>query len=96
MVANKGDQEKTITTDIVGLTCNAERLCNQVETPVLEEGDVIVLLDTGSYIEAMAANFNALPRPGTVLVSDNSVELIKRHETIDDLFERDIIPQRLK
>jgi len=96
MVANKGDQENTITTDIVGLTCNAERLCNQVETPVLEEGDVIVLLDTGSYIEAMAANFNALPRPGTVLVSDNSVELIKRHETIDDLFERDIIPQRLK
>ncbi|MDB4077055.1 hypothetical protein N9537_04365 [Porticoccaceae bacterium] len=96
MVANKGDHESKITTDIVGLTCNAERLCNQVKTPVLEEGDVIVLLDTGSYIEAMAANFNALPRPGTVLVSDNSVELIKRHETIDDVFERDIIPQRLK
>jgi diaminopimelate decarboxylase len=96
MVANKGDHENKITTDIVGLTCNAERLCNQVKTPVLEEGDVIVLLDTGSYIEAMAANFNALPRPGTVLVSDNSVELIKRHETIDDVFERDIIPQRLK
>ena len=95
MVANKADHKNEITTDIVGLTCNAERLCNQIETPVLEEGDVIVLLDTGSYIEAMAANFNALPRPGTVLVSGSTAELIKRHETIDDVFFRDIIPQRL-
>ena len=95
MVANKADYKNEITTDIVGLTCNAERLCNQIETPILEEGDVIVLLDTGSYIEAMAANFNALPRPGTVLVSGSTAELIKRHETIDDVFLRDIIPQRL-
>ena len=95
MVANKMDQPNSITTDIVGLTCNAERLCNQIEMPVLEGGDLLVLLNTGSYIEAMAANFNALPRPGSVLVSGASAELIKRHETIDAVFARDIIPARL-
>ena len=96
MVANKADQPNSIITDIVGLTCNAERLCNQIETPVLDCGDVLALLNTGSYIEAMAANFNALPRPGSVLVSDTVAELVKRHETIDDVLARDIIPERLK
>ena len=96
MVANKADQASSIVTDIVGLTCNAERLCNQIETPLLEQGDVLVLLNTGSYIEAMAANFNALPRPGSVLVSGSRAELIKRHETIDEVLARDIIPSRLK
>jgi diaminopimelate decarboxylase len=96
MVANKTDQPNSIITDIVGLTCNAERLCNQIETPVLDCGDVLALLNTGSYIEAMAANFNALPRPGSVLVSDTVAELVKRHETIDDVLARDIIPERLK
>jgi hypothetical protein len=43
----------------------------------------------------MAANFNALPRPGTVLVCGDQAELIKRHETVDEVFARDIIPARL-
>jgi hypothetical protein len=83
-------------TDMVGQTCNAELLFNQVSTPQLEQGDVVALLNTGSYIEPMAANFNALPRPGTVLVCGDQAELIKRHETVDEVFARDIIPERLK
>lgn len=80
---------------MVGQTCNAELLFNQVKTPQLEEGDVVALLNTGSYIEPMAANFNALPRPGTVLVCGDQAELVKRHETVDEVFSRDIIPDRL-
>ena len=39
---------------------------------------------------------NALPRPGTVLVSGATAELIRRHETVDDVFARDLIPQHLE
>jgi len=39
----------------------------------------------------MAANFNALPRPGSVLLDQGSARLVKRHETVDDVFARDII-----
>lgn len=92
--ANKADQPMTITADLVGQTCNAELLFNQVSTPPLEVDDVVALLNTGSYIEPMAANFNALPRPGTVLVRGNSAELVKRHETVDEVFARDMIPDR--
>ena len=84
-----------VVTDMVGQTCNAELLSNQVKAPALEEGDVVALLNTGSYIEPMSANFNALPRPGTVLVCGDQAQLIKRHETVDEVFSRDIIPDRL-
>lgn len=89
--ASKGDQKDSMVTDIVGMTCNAELLFHQVATPVLEPGDVMAFLNTGSYIETMAANFNALPRPGTVLVCGKLAQVIKRHETIDEVFARDIL-----
>ena len=93
--ANKANHAIAVVTDMVGQTCNAELLFNQVSTPLPEEGDVVVLLNTGSYIEPMAANFNALPRPGTVLVCGDKAELVKRHETVAEVFARDIIPERL-
>lgn len=93
--ANKADFPSTIKTDMVGMTCNAELLFPQVDAPELQEGDVVALLNTGSYAEPMAANFNALPRPGTVLVLGEKSELIKRHETVDEVFARDVVPDRL-
>ena len=44
----------------------------------------------------MAANFNALPRPGTLLICADQADLIKRHETVEDVFARDSIPSRLQ
>ena len=95
VIANKADQPASTVSDIVGCTCNAEWLCTQVDVPELEEGDTVAFLNTGAYIEPMAANFNALPRPGVVLVSGDQAELVKRHETVDDVFSRDKVPARL-
>jgi diaminopimelate decarboxylase len=53
-------------------------------------GDVIAFLDTGAYQDAAASNFNALTRPATVLVSGNRCTLIKRRETLEEIFARDI------
>lgn len=96
VVANRLDQPGTQVADIVGATCNAEWLCTQAELPQMVEGDVIAFLNTGSYIEPMAANFNALPRPGTVLVHGDKAEMIKQHESIEQVFSRDLIPERLQ
>ena len=94
IVANKASGQADSISDIVGQTCNLEVLFYQVAVPRLESGDVIALLNTGSYIEPCTQNFNALPRPGMAMVNGSLVELIKRHETIDDVFARDIIPAR--
>jgi len=96
VIANKAEQLAMMKSDIVGCTCNAEILFFQVDVPKLEVGDTIAFLNTGAYIEPMATNFNALPRPGMVLVTGNTAELIKRPETVDDVFSRDIIPARLQ
>jgi diaminopimelate decarboxylase len=59
--------------------------------PALTVDDVLAIYPTGAYLEPMAANFNALPRPGSVLIDQGEVKLIKRHETVEDVFARDII-----
>ena len=66
------------------------------QLPPVEAGDVLAFLDTGAYQDAAATNFNALPRPGTALVTGDRAELIRRHETLDDVFGRDLIPERLR
>ncbi len=57
---------------------------------------MIAFLDTGAYQDACANNCNALPRPGTVLVSGDQAEWIKRPETVAEVFARDIVPERLR
>jgi diaminopimelate decarboxylase len=95
VVANKADLPETERADIVGITCNYECLAEQAPVPSVESGDVIAFLNTGSYIEVYSCNFNCLPRPGTVLVKGEQADLIKRAETIEDVFARDVVPERL-
>ena len=65
--------------------------------PSVEAATCSAFLDTGAYQDGAASNFNALPRPGTVLVTRRSeAELIRRHETLADVFARDLIPERLR
>ena len=95
LFANKADAEMTDIADIAGLTCNYECLVEQTPVPPLETGDVLVFLNTGSYIEPYTCNFNALPRPGMVLVSGDRAEWIKRPENLDEVFARDVVPDHL-
>ena len=97
MFVNKADEPRAANADIAGITCNYECLAENAPVPEsMAPGDIIALLNTGSYIEVYTCNFNALPRPGTVLVSGDQAELIKRPETLEDVFSRDLIPQRLE
>ena len=97
MIASKADAPLTEKADIVGLTCNYECLMEQGDVPAeVKSGDILAFMNTGSYIEVYTCNFNCLPRPGMVLVSGNMAELIKEHETLEQVFSRDVVPERLK
>jgi diaminopimelate decarboxylase len=52
--------------------------------------DLVALAATGAYTEAMASNYNRLPRPAVVLVEDGTAHLIVRRESLDDLVRRDV------
>lgn len=92
--ANKADQKPVKVADIVGRSCAADRIIPEARIPEVQEGDTIAILDTGAYQEASSCNFNAIKRPATVLVNGDSAEIIKHAETQEDVFRRDVIPER--
>jgi diaminopimelate decarboxylase len=96
VVANRADEPSAVTADVVGMSCGFDVIVPDAILPVVRDGDVLAFLDTGAYQDATATNFNALPRPATVLVSGADVEVVKRAETIDDVFARDVVPARLE
>jgi diaminopimelate decarboxylase len=95
VVANKASQAPVWTADVVGRTCLLDRIIPGAVVPEIEVGDTVAFVGTGAYDEALSANFNGLPRPATVLVHGDDAELIRRAESIEDVFARDIIPARL-
>src|SRR5438067_2898316 len=96
IVTTKADREATTVADVVGLTCQPDRIVPDALLPDVAIGDTIAVLDTGAYQDGLASNFNALPRPGMVVVSGSGAEWIKRSETITDVFARDLVPDRLR
>src|SRR5262249_48917569 len=80
--------------DIVGSTCIPSVLGTDRPMPALQAGDVIAILDTGMYADAISNQFNGVPRPATVLIGNGDAVVIRRRETIDDLYARDVIPPR--
>jgi diaminopimelate decarboxylase len=95
LVANKMSVAAGEPVDLAGISCGFDVLGTSLPLPDVEVGDVVAFLDTGAYQDASSANFNALPRPATVLVFGETAEVIKRAETVDDVFARDVIPARL-
>jgi diaminopimelate decarboxylase len=72
--------------DIVGPICeSADFLGKERELPTPPEGTGVVVYDAGAYGFAMASNYNARLRPAEYLVNGESVQLIRRGETYDDL-----------
>lgn len=96
LFANKTDAPLVDKADIIGRSCYGDRLMPTVPIPDVEVGDILALLDTGAYQEVSMSNFNAMPRPATVLVTGDRASVIRRRETEADVFRRDEIPAHLQ
>jgi diaminopimelate decarboxylase len=94
--ANKADEKKNEKADIIGRSCYGDRLLPFVPTPKnVEVGDIVSMLDVGAYQEVSMSNFNAMPRPATILVKGNTSHIIRRAENLEDVFDRDLMPKHL-
>ena len=74
--------------DIAGSLCeNNDKFAVQRGLPKIDEGDILVIHDTGAHGHSMGFQYNAKLRPKELLLrADGSVELIRREETLDDYF----------
>ncbi len=74
--------------DISGSLCeNNDKFAVDRKLPKIEIGDIIVIHDTGAHGHAMGFNYNGKLRSSELLLKqDGSVEMIRRAETLEDLF----------
>jgi diaminopimelate decarboxylase len=90
IVASRASDPLTAVADLVGTSCGFDTIVPDAGVPEVGPGDVVAFLDTGAYQEPCASNFNAIPRPATVLVRDDTARVVRRAETIEDVFRRDL------
>ena len=66
---------------------NNDKFAIQRELPKIEDGDLLVIHDTGAHGHAMGFQYNARLRPKELMLrADGTIELIRREETIEDYF----------
>jgi len=86
LLANRADEASAGDFTICGKHCESgDVLIERAELPEPRRGDVLAVAATGAYTLGMSSNYNALPRPAAVLVSDGTARVIRRRETLDDL-----------
>jgi len=95
IVANKAEAEPTMVVTVAGKHCETDTLIRDVKIPPVERGDILAVPSTGAYTYSMASNYNRLPKPAVVLVSEGQADLIVRRQTVEDLVAQDLIPERL-
>ncbi|MBF9015268.1 MULTISPECIES: diaminopimelate decarboxylase [unclassified Oceanispirochaeta] len=74
--------------DVAGSLCeNNDKFAIDRYLPFIENGDYIVIHDTGAHGHAMGFNYNGKLRHAELILNeDKSVRLIRRAETIEDYF----------
>ena len=90
VLASDPERRPLVQAALTGISCGFDQLVPPGELPDARPGEVVAILDTGAYQDATASNFNAMPRPATVLVSGDRARLIKRRETLDDVVAREL------
>jgi diaminopimelate decarboxylase len=87
-VVGKESATEFQTVDVVGSLCeNNDKFAIQRQLPKIDDGDILVIEDTGAHGISMGFNYNGNLRPKELLLlEDGSVELIRRAERIEDYF----------
>jgi diaminopimelate decarboxylase len=72
--------------DVVGPVCETGDFLGRDRRLPVRAGDLLAVMDGGAYGFAMSSNYNARPRACEVLVSGTDAHLVRRRETVEDLW----------
>jgi diaminopimelate decarboxylase len=83
-------KSKTKVVDVVGPVCETgDFFARDREIPEVEEGDLLGILDAGAYGMSLSSNYNSRPRAAEVLVQGKTAKLIRKRESVADLFRHE-------
>ena len=90
-VANKINEPADYVATVAGRCCESGDLVQEntkIQTP--EPGDILAVFCTGAYNYSMASNYNRVPKPPIVMISEGKSKVIVKRETYEDLVKNDI------
>ena len=79
------EREKAIY-DVVGPVCETSDFLGKQRELAIAEGDYIAQRSAGSYGASMSSNYNSRPRTAEVLVDGDKAHLIRRRESLSELW----------
>ena len=79
------EREKAIY-DIVGPVCETSDFLGKQRKLAIAEGDYIAQRSAGAYGASMSSNYNSRPRTAEVLVDGDKTHLIRRRESLSELW----------
>lgn len=72
--------------DIAGPVCETGDFLGRDRSLPVAPGDLLAVMDAGAYGFAMSSNYNARPRSCEVMVSGDDARLVRRRESVEDLW----------
>jgi len=72
--------------DVVGPVCETSDFLGKQRQLAIAEGDYIAQRSAGAYGASMSSNYNSRPRTAEVLVDGNKAHLIRRRESLSELW----------
>lgn len=72
--------------DIVGAVCETGDFLAKKRLLSLAVGEVLAITGAGAYGFVMSSNYNSRPRPAEVMVSADKHQVVRKRETIEQLF----------
>ncbi|MCG8308684.1 MAG: diaminopimelate decarboxylase [Cytophagales bacterium] len=75
---------------IVGYICETDTFGLDRKLSEVHEGDIIAIKNAGAYGFMMSSNYNSRFRPAEVLIINGNARLIRKRETMDDIFRNQV------
>ena len=83
------------TYDIVGPVCESGDFLGKERNLRATAGDLLAVRSAGAYAFSMSSQYNSRPRAAEILVDGDTAHLIRRRETIEELFAHENIVDEL-
>ena len=75
--------------DIVGPVCETGDFLGKDRNLAIKSGDLLAVRSAGAYGFSMSSNYNSRPRPAEVMVDGNVSHVIRRRESVEELFAQE-------
>jgi diaminopimelate decarboxylase len=79
--------------DVVGPICESADFLARDRRLAAGAGDLLAILSAGAYGMSMSSNYNSRPRAAEVLVDGPDARLVRRRESIEELFRDEQLPE---